>query len=137
MGGLIGVATDEKNGLMSSKDKKSILGGYDVGNKTFIKILSSDSNWQRKSALIYGDYNGAPYMVLIGMYTQLPSVIFYVRWITEKVNMLRFYKKENSINAFFDLSISAPHNAFIQSIEGIEFISIGVEPSSEYTEITT
>lgn len=137
MGGLIGTATAEKNGLMSAIDKKNRLGSYNVGNRAFIKIINTVPLWIRKSVLIYGDYDGNPYMVLIGIYAKENGIDFNIRWITGQTPMLKFYKNKDSINAFFDLSMSAPQNAFIQSIDGTKLISNGVYPSSEYTEIIT
>lgn len=136
MGGLLGTATAEKSGLMSSDDKKFGLNRYLVTNRTFMKIMVG-KNWERHGSLIYGNVNGFPYLVIISMYCSLNAPVYSVRWVIGETTKLKFYYKGFEVYVLFGYYENEPHYAFVQSSSGVEIISRGEDVGQGYTEITT
>lgn len=126
MGGLIGEASQTKDGLMSAKNMRKGLFPYNVYNYRFYKIASNDVEWQRESAVIIGTYDIQPFIISIGFYTTAPKPTVGIKSNNLYYkNYVRFFIKENSLYVLFNYSISQNTTVLIASSSGVEFINEG------------
>lgn len=133
MAGLIGTATADKNGLMSSYDKARTLLPYYAYGKRLYRIVYNSNNWQRETAFIVGCKDGEAYCVVIALYTSTPNIKINI--MGEYPNDVRFYKKDKNVYVFFNQNTEAPTSILMASTSGIEKVSNSVEPDSSYTLI--
>jgi hypothetical protein len=133
VGGLIGTATTEKNGLMSNTDKATGLWKYKAFNYSLYEIAKEKSDWQRSYAFLKGAIEGKPIDIIVGYIRKSSGIIETdIKYNCEKNEFIKFYKKESSVFVYFNLNSEAPNYLHISSKNSVILISEGKQPSSDY-----
>lgn len=133
MEGLLPVATSNSNGLLSASDKKTGMWIYAAFKYNMYEIIKERVDWQRSYAILVGAFEAKPVHIIVGYYRQgSGNITINIKWLTDKVNNIKFYKKEYSVYVFFNISDESPNYLHIATKNGIELISTGVQPDSSY-----
>lgn len=134
MGGLIGTATSEKDGLMSAYYLKT---GFNLQYRAvgLYKIISSQELWRRAYAAVIGSIDEIPYFALLGYYRTDKGTNNQLKIITGNNSFFEFYMKDNEAYLHLNGNESSPRSFSILSSSGISYIGF-VEPDSTYIKIT-
>lgn len=136
MAGVIGVATNKKNGLLEASSFVKLLSS----NYILYKIATIGSNaWSRKSFSIKGAYNAIPYEYIGGIYYtgSTSSFAVKIKSVLSKQSHIKFYEKGGDIYVFFNIPSQDLNYALFSSEHEITQVSIGNQSiiDSSYTEI--
>ena len=136
LGGLLPLATSTNKGLMSSNDKNSGLWMYSTSGYKLYKMCQAPTEWTRSNAMIVGSMEDIPILCVISFFRKNGDTFsINIKWLTDKSSYIKFYKKENSLYVFFDISSTSPNTVNMMSKDGIEFISLNSQPDDSYTLI--
>ena len=130
---LLPVATSNAKGLLSASDKKTGMWIYDAFKYNMYEIINESIDWQRSYAILSGAIEGKPVHIIVGYYRQgSGNITINIKWLTDKVNNIKFYKKGTSVNVFFNVSNESPNRLHIATKNEIKLISTGLQPDSSY-----
>lgn len=134
LGGLIGLATSNNNGLMS-KIAFSSTNVYSINNYALYKLFTLNEDYIRKFAVVeYGSGEQNHYAIVSGYYSPNSGLTFKLHTLFNTAAFLKFYYKDKSVFLLSNQTGSTA-KAFIRSVDVIEMTQQGSSDMSSYTEI--
>lgn len=130
------VATAEKKGLMSAKDKKYGINYFYIQGTTLIKLCMSNIAWARSGGYILVSAGSYVDMYIFSMQKTNDDYTIKVKSLSSKTTPSKFYFKGNDLYFYYNTNIGSWANIF--GISNTSFVNLGVneEIDESYTEIT-